>query len=263
MRISEGNHSAKVLLRDILVLKLHICLGDDVMEKCLLSVDWDYFIDTQKENWGSYIENNKNIVNLWYKRYIQWNERGKNIEKSFKLSSDVNSFWDRIKKNFQFNKGVQVYVSDSHALSYDIAKNNGCSMVYLFDAHADLGYGGLASLNFEVNCANWLGKLLKNNIVKEANIIYSPFTTESPEDFKQINNAYAVQFTSLNALKKKYEVPVVHICRSGAWTPPWFDEKFFQFINNLEIPYKVSDCPPRKWDTKNISFGDQIYYLMA
>jgi hypothetical protein len=233
------------------------------MEKCLLSIDWDYFIDTQKENWGSYIESNKNIINLWYKRYIQWNEKGKNIEKFFQLSSEVNSFWDRIKKFFEFNKDVQVYVSDSHALSYNIAKKSGCSRVWLFDAHADLGYDGLSSLNFEVNCANWLGKLLKNKIVNEANIIYSPYTKEKPEDFKQINSVYNVQFIQLNALKKKCKVPVIHICRSGAWTPPWFDEKFFQFIKNLEISYKNLNCPPRKWDTKNISFGDQIYYLMA
>lgn len=233
------------------------------MEKCLLSIDWDYFIDTQKENWGSYLESNRNIINLWYKRYIQWNEKGKNIEQSFQLSSDANSFWGRIKKVFQFNKGVQVYVSDSHALSYDIAKESGCSSVCLFDAHADLGYGGLSSLNFEVNCANWLGKLLKNRIVSEANIIYSPYTKEKPEDFKQINSLYNVQFIQLNALKKKCEVPVIHICRSGAWTPPWFDERFFQFIKNLKISYKILNCPSRKWDTKNISFGDRIYYLMA
>ena len=37
-------------------------------------------------------------------------------------------------------------------LSYSVAKDNGCSNVYLFDAHADLGYGGLPSLNFELNC---------------------------------------------------------------------------------------------------------------
>jgi len=42
-----------------------------MMEKSLLSIDWDYFIFTQKENWGSYIENNRNLIDLWYKRYIQ------------------------------------------------------------------------------------------------------------------------------------------------------------------------------------------------
>ena len=198
------------------------------MDTSLLSVDWDYFIYTQKENWGSYIENNKNIINLWYKRYIQSKAKGKNIKKAFQLSLDVDNFWEEIKKYFEFGKNIKVYVSDSHALSYDIAKENGCNRVYLFDAHSDLGYGGLSSLNFEVNCANWLGKLLKSKLIEEANIISA-----------------------------------IHICRSGAWTPPWFDDRFFQFIKELGVPYKIIDCPTRKWDTKNISFSDEIYYLMA
>ena len=95
------------------------------MDTSLLSVDWDYFIYTQKENWGSYIENNKNIINLWYKRYIQSKAKGKNIKKAFQLSLDVDNFWEEIKKYFEFGKNIKVYVSDSHALSYDIAKENG------------------------------------------------------------------------------------------------------------------------------------------
>ena len=57
------------------------------------------------------------------------------------------------------------------------SKENNCTMVYLFDAHADLGYGGLSSLDFEVNCSNRL-QILKEKQIKEANIFYSPYTTE-------------------------------------------------------------------------------------
>lgn len=233
------------------------------MEKCLLSVDWDYFIDTRKRNLGSCLENNKNIINLWYKRYFQLNEKGKNIQNFFQLSPDANNFWNDIRNHFKFSKHIQAYVSDSHALSYNIAKKNKCSMICLFDAHADLGYGGLSSLNFEVNCANWLGKLLKNKIINEADIIYSPYTTEKPEDFKQIYRKYNARFISLNSLNEKHEVSAVHICRSGAWTPPWFDEQFFSFIKGLGISYKIIDCPKRKWDTKNLSFSDRIFYSIA
>lgn len=59
-------------------------------------------------------------------------------------------------------------------MSYKIAKENNCKVVYLFDSHADLGYGGLASLNFGVNCSNWLGKLLKEREIIEANIFTAP-----------------------------------------------------------------------------------------
>ncbi|MDS1029245.1 arginase [Bacillota bacterium LX-D] len=233
------------------------------MQKCLLSIDWDYFINTKNENGGSYLENNKNRINLWYKRYFQLKASGKDIKKTFQLSLEADTFWKKIKKHFQFVKGIKAYVSDSHALSFDIAKNNGCSTVYLFDAHSDLGYGGLSNLNFEVNCANWLGKLLKSKLIEQANIIYSPYTAEKPEYFKAINSFYNVRYLSLNDLDGDIKVTAIHICRSGAWTPPWLDKRFFQFVDELGVPYETIDCPPRKWDTKNMSFSDQIYYLMA
>lgn len=233
------------------------------MEECLLSIDWDYFIYTQKGNWGSYAETKRTIIDLWYKRYIQSKERGTNLQKTYRLSLNVDRFWEKIHKTFQFGKKLKVYVSDSHALSYDIVKKNGCKTVCLFDAHADLGYGGLSSLDFEVNCANWLGKLLKNKLINEAKIIYSPFTAEKPEYFKAINKVFKVQYPSLEDLHAGINVSAIHICRSAAWTPPWFDQRFVQFINELGVPYQVIDCPPRKWDTKNISFSDQIKYMMA
>lgn len=148
-------------------------------------------------------------------------------------------------------------------MSYDIAKENNCRIVYLFDSHADLGYGGLLSLNFKVNCSNWLGKLLKDKLIKEANIIYSPYTTEKPEYFKPMNSIYNIGYYDFNDLDISIKVSAIHICRSGAWTPPWLDKKFTQFINALGVPYEIADCPARNWDTKNISFADQINYLMA
>jgi len=203
------------------------------------------------------------LVDLWYKRYIQEKLQGRDIQKSFKLSPELRIFWKKIREYFQFEKDIKVYVSDSHALSYNIAKENNCSIVYLFDSHADLGYGGLSSLNFEVNCSNWLGKLLKDNLIKEANIIYSPYTSEKPEYFKPMNSIYNIRYCALNDLKKNIKVSTIHICRSGAWTPPWLDKKFTQFIDDLGVPYKIVNCPVRKWDTKNLSFSDQINYLLA
>lgn len=233
------------------------------MDRALLSVDWDYFIFTKEGNLGSYIENTDTTIKLWYKRYILSKAQGINIQNSFKLSPETNTFWKRMRKHFSFTKDTVVYVSDSHVLSYDIAKDHRCNIVYLFDAHSDLGYGGLSSLNFEVNCANWLGKLLKENKISQANIIYSPYTVEKPEYFKDINNAFNIRYLNLSQLGTSIKVYAVHICRSGAWTPPWYDEEFIQFVKALEIPFEMVDCPIRKWDTKNMNFADEINYLLA
>ncbi len=232
------------------------------MEKCLLSIDWDYFIYT-KNTWGLYLENKKSLIDLWYKRYIQAKARGKNILKAFQLSPEVDTFWNKIKKYFKFEKNIKAYVSDSHALSYKIAKECNCKVVYLFDFHADLGYGGLASLNHEVNCSNWLGKLLKEKQIKEANIFYSPYTVEKPEFFKPMNNIFNIRYYDFNNFNKCIVVSVIHLCRSGSWTPPWLDNKFTQFVDALGIPYEIVNCPERKWDTVNISLADQIIYLLA
>lgn len=234
-----------------------------MMIKCLLSIDWDYFIYTRNRNFGSYIENRRTIIDLWYKRYIVSRKRGEDITKAFSLSKDVDRFWEKIKKAFIFEKNIKVYVSDSHTLSYDIAADHGCNVVYLFDAHSDLGYGGLQSLDFEINCANWLGKLLKDGKIEKAYIIYSPFTLENPSYFDYMNRLYDISYPKLEELDRGINIPVIHICRSGAWSPPWYDEEFFKFINGLGLPYRMADCPVRKWDTSNINLSNEIFYLMT
>jgi hypothetical protein len=235
------------------------------MGKCLLSIDWDYFIYT-RYNWGLYAENSRSLIDLWYKRYIQGKARGEDIQKAFHLSSDLDTFWSRIKKYFKFVRNIKAYVSDSHALSYKIAKGNDCETVYLFDSHADLGYGGLSSLNYEVNCSNWLGKILKENQIKEANIFYSPHTAERPGYFKQMNSIYNIRYYDFNDFNGSDEciaVSAIHICRSGAWTPPWLDDEFTQFVDALGVAYKIVNCPERKWNPVNINLSDQINYLLA
>lgn len=233
------------------------------MGKTLLSIDWDYFVPIKKEWCGSYLENAKNTCGLWYKRYIKGKMRGQDIEQIVDAAADYDKFWQKIRSFFNLTKSTKVYVSDSHRFSYLIAKENFCDQVYLFDAHADLGYGGLDSLNFELNCANWLGKLFKNKVIQRASIIYSPFTYESAADFSEINRAFDIKYETLNDLPENIDVSAVHICRSGAWTPPWLDHKFYHFVGILNIPYRLIDCAPRVWNTKKLNLSAQISYLLC
>ncbi len=81
---------------------------------------------------------------------------------------------------------------------------------------------------------------------------------------RPINNIYNVTYCSLDDLAGKcIEVTAVHVCRSGAWTPPWLDEEFCRFVDALGLAYEVVSCPERKWDPDHISFSDVIDYLMA
>lgn len=228
----------------------------------LLSVDWDYFIKVRPEWCGSYIENNRCIINTWYKRYIEENIRGVDLEKEIKVNDFAFNFWDFIRSKYDFDNNLKIFVSDSHKFSYNIAEKYECNQVFLFDAHSDLGYGGLSSLEFELNCANWLGKLFKNKIIDKANIIYSPYTLEEQKDFEELNKIYNIKYLKLNQIEKE-KISVIHICRSGAWSPPWLDKDFYNFLKQLKMPYKKLENIIRNWDPKGLTFSEEINYLIS
>lgn len=233
------------------------------MGKNLLSVDWDYFIRIPGESSYSYTESKRNVTGIWYKRFLLSRSRGTDIREVYRLSEEAPSFWKKIRKYFQFNGDIKGIVSDSHVLSYSIAKEYCCDTVYLFDAHSDLGYGGISALDFELNCANWLGKLLKEKAISRAYIVYSPFTMEKPSYFSQMNRMFDIQYIGFDEMKEKISLNALHICRSGAWTPPWYDNDFLQFIREAGVPVEVTDCPERKWNTENMSLSEQIDYWLA
>jgi len=160
----------------------------------LLTVDWDYFMPYMKEWKGSYAENKSNILKHWYRTYIESYIKGIDITKSMDIGGEEKDFWDNIVEKFQLENVHKIVVSESHEMAYEIAKEGDLREIYSFDAHSDLGYGGIESLNFEVNCANWLGKLFRDGLINEANIIYSPYSAERAEDFKEINERFNIKY---------------------------------------------------------------------
>ena len=57
-----------------------------------------------------------------------------------------------------------------------------------------------------------------------------------------MNDKYNIIYLKPNDLSTKINISALHICRSGAWTPPWYDDNFNAFINNLGISYEIIDC---------------------
>lgn len=239
------------------------------MGKTLLSIDWDYFIPTKREWFGSYLENRRNLIGIWYQRYLKAIINGEDLLQTIHTGPELQEFWKIINDLFKITDATKVYVSDSHKYSYFLAKINSCSNVYLFDAHSDLGYGGLPSLEFELNHANWLGKLLKEGHISRATIIYSPYTYEKKEQFQEINNAFDIDYSTLNDYRRLKELPVevmvaaIHICRSGVWTPPWLDDDFSRFIRMVNLPIRIFKCPERNWNPESLTLADKIDYLLC
>lgn len=224
----------------------------------LLTIDWDYFMPYIHIMNTSYMENKSNIENHWYKMYLENKYLGRDITKTMGTADFLRGFWDKLSDKFKFDYKTKLIVSDSHKEAYYAAKEFDCREVYNIDAHTDLGYGGMESLNFEVNCANWLGKLFKDHVINKGDIILSPYSMEEPDDFDEINHNFNIEYKGIDAIEESTEVKAIHICRSGAWTAPWLDCEFEEFIKEPGLQCEIRDMPERVWDVDSIDLAKQI-----
>ncbi len=93
-------------------------------------------------------------------------------------------------------------------------------------------------VNEEITEENWLGKLLLNGNISRATIIHCDKTWEEPKQFREVIDKYKVQLIRVKEFlnnKNKINIDLVHICRSGAWTPPWLDDEFFKFVEDSQL----------------------------
>ena len=228
----------------------------------LITIDWDYFMNYMNHWNGSYIENDNNINKHWYKKYYEEKRRGIDITKSMNVGDEVDNFWPILKKHVDLKKDTKVLLTESHLAAYKIAIDNKVDSVISFDSHSDLGYQGLDSFKFEVNCADWLGKLLYEGKIKEANIVYGPYTNEHSDQFKEINESYNINYLSLEEVKCQEPCKIIHICRSGCWSAPWLDNKFKAFVFESGFEFENIDIKERHWNPESISLADQIDYML-
>jgi hypothetical protein len=166
-----------------------------------------------------------------------------------------------------------LYVADSHALSYlAVAEVAACSSwpvdVVHFDAHADLGYGGD---NETLDCGNWLLKAMHDGHVSCVTIVYPDWRddraeTEVVSRARQTLGAERLLTLSWSEWASSHWSRVdpaiaVTVCRSSAWTPPWFDLAFAKFLEQWSTSAQCLDCAypdhrpgayhgcvPREWD---------------
>lgn len=228
----------------------------------LISIDWDYFMDYMKTWNGSYLENDDNIQKHWYKEYYKGLSRGIDITRNMNVGEEAEKFWHNIKSKVLFKKNTKILLTESHLAAYKIAKEQGVDSVYSFDSHSDLGYEGMDSFKFEVNCANWLGKLLDDKLIREANVIYGPYTNEYIDEFKEINDTYNVKYLNIDDINCENPADIIHICRSGCWSAPWLDKKLMLFIYESGFEFKNIDVKKRDWEPQNKNFSEQLDYLL-
>lgn len=238
--------------------------GESMTEKNFLSIDWDYFIVVHRIVDHSYRETMQDIMIKWYRDYLIGIDKGEALEKNFELGEVYEQFRRQVIPSLIYEKGCKLILSESHADAYQEAVLSRADHVYLLDAHSDLGYGGLNALEYEVNCANWLGKLLKEGKIKKATIIYSPYTREYQEEFEEIIAAYPVEFISIATfLERKLKWTQIHMCRSGPWTPPWYDDNFYELAQAFNRPIEDHVGGKREWHPKTLSLAERINYRLG
>lgn len=237
--------------------------GRPVMKRVLISIDWDYFIGAKKATVWSLRENYRNCYLRWYREYLQ----SPRIMFLYTLLPELKNFWNILGRHYHFNPSTLLFVSESHKYSYYLSQILDCQKVLNFDAHADLGYSGFAGVGAYTHCANWLGRLVNTARLNEAEIVYSPYTHEKAADFNDfLKRGVAIHFTRLEKLEEQPQNEVVagiHVCRSGAWTPPWYDQQLYRLINTSGLRRRKGFVKPRLWRPEQLTYAQKIDLLLC
>ena len=90
----------------------------------------------------------------------------------------------------------------------------------------------------------------------------NPGDKAAEEKFKEINEAYNINYLCLKEVKCEEPCKIIHICRSGCWSAPWLDNKFKAFAFESGFEFENIDIKERNWNPASISLADQIDYML-
>ena len=260
----------------------------------VLSIDWDFFFyrafETNLEckvndrslgclfDWGHSEAHSEALQRiLWITRFQAFLQAGvdpRQITRHGCMSPKL--FASELLKRIE-NTNYSLAYSESHLHGYkticeifDENYEEPLSVIH-FDAHHDLGYGSKERNEegrlTEYDCSNWLLAALEQGMVSDLTVVYPDWRGryEIESDNLAHLEYYNIQFTTWTEWKEKtqqtkLDVSAIHLARSGAWVPPWFDKEFEEFMFSLNavtftcIECEEADsrtahaCTPRKWE---------------
>ena len=188
----------------------------------ILSIDWDYFFpDSAWYDWG-HAETVMYLNMAW-----QWRVNNRHIKTG---KSALTEYVPTIPKDFWniVTNDPMLFVAESHAAIATLPMNN--SIVTNLDAHHDCGYGA----NDDLECGNWAWWMKEH--IKEYHLCYPAWRGDGEEA------AYRRKPTTIiRELPAPADYDLVFVCRSGCWTPPWYDRQFRGWL-------KRSGMKPRYMD---------------
>jgi hypothetical protein len=236
--------------------------------KAFLSVDWDYFVRSLGAwDWAHKEAPFFMSGEMWSIRLGPFLAQGFDLMEE--MSPDKwarpkpTTFWSVLKQlGYNFDYIEDFVVAESHSAAapsfYETARWHEEYPDYIinFDAHHDLGYCEWARLHEMIEegtctCDMWLCALLEWLPGVEARIVYPSWLREEVSIDRQWENLegkipkkmffdrvemgfFEDEDGSIGEVVvpgEDIEVLSLFICRSGAWTPPWLDEQFVEFVN--------------------------------
>ena len=211
----------------------------------ILSVDWDYFFPCVDDfDWG-HKESMLFIEALWIHRWSNRNLITGKYARDVVVPNEslLEFFWGGVVKV----PPIKICIAESHAAIIDFMKMvqpSGAKTrwaVWNFDAHHDLGYGNGKALQ----CENWARIGISDGLIRSYNLVYPGWRRDEPEQDLYPGKIKSAQFSY--HYKPPEHLPYFHcifVCRSGAWTPSWHDDRWLTFIGGLK------ELDPMVWLSK-------------
>jgi ribosomal protein L37AE/L43A len=215
---------------------------DILMQKTVMSLDWDYYIDAtkmQRFHLFPHVHDEKDAIaddaDRWSTEYAQKEELSSIGIREDELNRTLNHI-----KNSK-NKPTRFVVTESHediVLTVAQTKRETSMPVHLVnvDHHHDAFLTGDPDDPMDMNCGNWLRYMKDNLMIDRAAWIRSKdsefFEKQIPEG--QIDLDEIVGFEEFESHELNENVDVIFLCRSGGWSPPHLDQKFEKLISDIE-----------------------------
>lgn len=246
--------------------------------KNILSVDWDFFFpDSTVFDWSA---SETRYAGFYLK--MVWTMRAHNhicfksashpdldpetpaIEYMQPYPQLMAGFWDR----FRFTANTSLVITESHedlvlimdrAPSFFNEEIDGYT-VWNFDAHHDMGYGIPAKHSKspisrelpKLNCGNWaLHGMYAVPPIVNYHLIYPEWRKRRDEnDFARVaHQASSIRYKIPHI---GWDIDIVFVCRSGAWSPSWCDPQWLEFIDWWAKHHKLA------WATKVTNQGEVL-----
>lgn len=195
--------------------------------KTILTIDFDFFVP-EDPLWD--LGHNESI---FFINHI-WQIRA-NLMDVLKTNGAEKDFWKRLQECFEF-KTDTIYLSESHLEAFHLTPPVG--QIINIDRHHDVW----EAKGNRVQCDTWAFQAMRLRHAQGMKWVHptdghfagvEDYLAVVPEDFRD-----RVEPMTLDAMLERMKgtrIDTVHVCRSGAWTPPWLDKDFDEFLSSAPM----------------------------